>query len=249
MSDLLDQVKKLQDEIERRALDRKKSHAGSAAGRAQREVTSIQRFFAQVTVAAFWSYRNLLAPVLSFLAIPAHWGWRLFRFLWDRFVYVEDQYQNQHFSKSRAGLFLTGSGIFVWFILLPILGFLFDAAVYFSTARNDEVVYLTNSQEILPEENIHSVQGCYALPCSEENSAYFRIRWSLFNQAWSLAEGHGMFLPDYVAASVPLSISTCKITSYGIRLKFLVRGLDLYPDLLRSECTPLVGADDAQAAP
>jgi hypothetical protein len=249
MSDLLDQVKRLQAEIEQRALDRGKSHAASGIGRTQREVTSIQRFFAQLVVAAIWSYRHLLSPLLRIASYPVTWLWRLFRFLWDRFVYVDDQFGNEHFSKSRAGIFLSGSGVFVWFILLPILGFLFDAAVYFSSARHDEVVYLTNSQEILPEENIHSVQGCYALPCSEENSAYFRIRWTLFNQAWSLTQGHGMFLPDYVAASVPLSISTCKVTSYGIRLKFLVRGLDLYPDLLRSECTPMVGSDDTPPAP
>jgi hypothetical protein len=53
--------------------------------------------------------------------------------------------------------------------------------------------------------------------------------------------GRGLFFPDYVAASVPLSISECKITSYGVRVKIFMRGMDIYPDLLQTECTPLQG--------
>lgn len=246
MSDLLDRVNRLKERIAERAHESGKAHAASATGRTQRELTSIQRFAGQMVLAAIWSYQHFLAPVVRVLSVPGGWAWRLYRYLWDRFVYVEDRFENRIFSKSRAGIFLSTFLVFAWFILLPALGFLYDAGVYALTARHDEVVYLTNSQEILPEENIHSVQGCYALPCNEENSAYFRIRWTLFNQAWSLVQGHGVFLPDYIAASVPLSVSSCKVTSYGIRLKFLVRGLDLYPDLLRSECTPLLGSGDGQ---
>jgi hypothetical protein len=88
---------------------------------------------------------------------------------------------------------------------------------------------------------VHSVQGCHQLPCTDENSFYFRIRATLFNEIWSLAHGRGLFFPDYVAASVPLSISECRITSYGVRMKIFMRGMDIYPDLLQTECTPLQG--------
>ena len=138
-------------------------------------------------------------------------------------------------------ILVAASLVFAWFILIPLLGFLFDVGLYLATAKRDEVVYLTNSQEIMPEDNVHSVQGCYELPCTDENSFYFRIRATLFNEVWSVVHGRGLFFPDYVAASVPLSISQCTITSYGVRLKLIMRGADIYPDLLKTECTPMTG--------
>ncbi len=141
--------------------------------------------------------------------------------------------------RPRAGVFLTASLVFAWFILVPALVFLFDVGLYLATVRKDEVVYLTNSQEIIPEENVHSVQGCHSLPCTDENSVYFRIRGTLFNEAWSLVHGHGIFYPDYIAAAVPLSISKCTITTYGLRIKLVMRGMDIYPDVLQTECAPL----------
>jgi hypothetical protein len=134
---------------------------------------------------------------------------------------------------------LAVSVIGTWFVLVPLLVFLFDLGLYTLTVRKDEVVYLTNSQEILPQENVHSVQGCHTLPCTDENSFYFRIRATAFNEVWSLVHGHGLFFPDYIAAAVPVSISKCKITSYGVRLKFVMRGMDIYPDVLQTECAPL----------
>ena len=163
------------------------------------------------------------------------------RRVWEKVVYYDDQFGNRLFSKTRAGMFLTISIVFAWFVFIPAVAFLYDLGLYLATVKTDEIVYLTNSQEILPEENIHSVQGCHALPCTDKNSIYFRIRATYFNEAWSLAHGRGLFFPDYVAASVPLSISRCTITSYGVRVKLIMRGMDIYPDLLRTECAPLQG--------
>lgn len=122
---------------------------------------------------------------------------------------------------------------------IPAIVFIFHAILYFTTVKRDEIVYLTNSQEILPHENEHSVQGCHGLPCTDQNSIYFRIRATNFNEAWSILSGRGLFFPDYVAASVPVAVSRCKITSYGLRIKLLMRGLDIYPDLLQTECSLL----------
>jgi len=144
---------------------------------------------------------------------------------------------------------VAASLVFAWFILVPLLGFLYDLGLYLVTVKHDEVVYLTNSQEILPDENVHSVQGCHELPCTDKNSFYFRIRATLFNEVWSVVHGRGLFFPDYVAASVPLSISQCTITSYGVRLKLIMRGMDIYPDLLKTECSPMTGDGSTAPAP
>lgn len=50
-----------------------------------------------------------------------------------------------------------------------------------------------------------------------------------------------MFFPDFVAAAIPVTVSECKITSYGLRAKLFMRGVEVYPDLLASSCTPVNG--------
>jgi len=239
MSNLKDEIDRLKSKIEDRAYQGEKEDAASFATQRRNDVTSLHRFLAQVAVALMWIYAHLLAPVARALSVPARILWRWYRLAWDKVVYVEDKYRNRLFSKTRAGAFLAASLVFAWFVFIPALVFAFDLGLYFLTVKKDEVVYLTNSQEIIPEENVHSIQGCHDLPCTDENSVYFRIRATYFNEAWSLVHGHGLFFPDYVAAAVPLSISRCIITSYGIRLKFIMRGLDFYPDVLRTECSPL----------
>lgn len=244
---LSDEVKELREKMARQAYASDKTNARSWTGRTQHDLTAFHRFFFQFLAACHWVWSRMVWPTLRFLGKPVRWLWHLFRLLWDKVVYVEDAFQNRLFSKTRAGVFLAASAIFCWYLVVPLLGILFDTGVYLATKRH-ETVYLTNSQEILPEENEHSVQGCYGLPCSDENSIYFRIRPSYFNQLWSLFHGRGFFFPDYVAAAVPVSISKCTITSYGIRVKFLRRGLDLFPDLVEAQCDPLLGEKPPEPA-
>ncbi len=239
MSDLQDEVNKLKKKIEERAFQDGKANARSWTGRTQHDLTAIHKFWFQFLAACHWIYLRVFRPVARLLWKPVPWVWRFFRFLWDKAVYYEDSFQNRQFSKPRAGLFLLIFGVAAWYVIVPAAIFAFDAVLYLATVKRNEVVYLTNSQEILPGQNEHSVQGCHALPCTDENSVYYRIRATNFNEAWSLLHGHGLFFPDYVAASVPVSISRCKITSYGLRIKLLMRGFDMYPDLLKTECTPL----------
>ncbi|WP_374378510.1 hypothetical protein [Dongia sp.] len=247
-NDIKKQVDALKTRIEAHAYEAEKAEAGRWQTRTAQDITGLARFFAQVAVGALWLYEHLLAPAGRFLSVPMLVLFNAYRRLWARVVYSEDKFQVRRFSKTRAGLMLAISLICAWFVVLPLLGLLWDTGLYLATARRDEVVYLTNSQEIAPEHNIHSVQGCHSLPCTDDNSFYFRIRATLFNEIWSLAHGHGFFFPDYVAAAVPLSISECKITSYGLRIKLMMRGLDFYPDVLETTCTPLGGngADGGQ---
>lgn len=242
---LADEVKELREKLARGSFDSDKINARSWTGRTQHDLTALHRFFFQFLVACHWVWSRLLWPMIRFFGKPIRWSFHAYRVLWDKFVYTEDQYQNRLFSKTRAGAFLAVSAIFAWYMLVPLLGLLLDTGIYLTTKRH-EVVYLTNSQEILPEENEHSVQGCYNLPCSDENSIYFRIRTTFFNQLWSLFHGRGLFFPDYVAAAVPVSISKCTITTYGLRAKLLRRGFDWYPDLLEAQCTPLLGDQPSQ---
>jgi hypothetical protein len=239
MSDLKNEIERLRAKIDDNAYRAEKTKAASFDARRRSDVAAMNRFLAQLILAADWIYASILRPAGRFAAIPLRHAFRGYRWLWDRVVYVEDRYKNRMFSKTRAGVLLTASIVFGWFILVPALVFLFDVGLYLATVRKDEVVYLTNSQEIIPEENVHSVQGCHSLPCTDENSVYFRIRGTLFNEVWSLVHGHGIFYPDYIAAAVPLSISKCTITTYGVRIKLVMRGMDIYPDVLKTECAPL----------
>jgi hypothetical protein len=247
MSNLKEEVDRLKKKIEEQAFQKKKADAKSWTGRTQHDLTAIHKFWYQFLQACHWIYANVFRPISRLLFKPVPYLWRWFRLLWDKAVYYEDQFQNRQFSKTRAGLFLLVSAVSVWYLVVPALIMIVDTAIYLATVKHNEQVFLTNSQEIVPGENEHSVQGCHALPCTDDNSVYFRIRASNFNEAWSILHGRGLFYPDYVAAAVPVSISRCKITSYGLRIKFLMRGLDIYPDLLRTECTPL--QDIAPAKP
>lgn len=239
MSTLRDEVEALKKKIADEAHEKGKVHARSWTGRTQYNLTALHKFVFQFVLAVSWIYAHVIRPVARILFKPVTWLWRFYRFLWDKVVYYEDSYQNRQFSKTRAGVFLLLSAVFAWYVFVPLVVFICHALLYFSTVKRDEIVYLTNSQEIIPHENEHSVQGCHALPCTDQNSIYFRIRASNFNEAWSILSGRGLFYPDYVAASVPVAVSHCKITSYGLRIKLLMRGLDIYPDLLKTECTPL----------
>lgn len=247
MSDLGDEVERLKKKLDERAFQTRKEEAGSWRHRTQQDLSAAQSFIAAVSGFLRGVYQHVLAPLGRGLARVTPWLWRPLRALWNRFVYVEDEYKNRMLSKRRAALFTAASLGFAWYIFVPMIVFLFDLGLYLVTVKHDEVVYLTNSQEIIPEENVHSVQGCHQLPCTDSNSFYFRIRATLFNEVWSVAHGRGLFFPDYVAASVPLSISQCKITSYGVRLKLVMRGMDIYPDLLRTECEPLQIAPNGES--
>jgi hypothetical protein len=247
MSELLDEVRRLKEKIDARGHQSRKEEAAAWTQRTREDISALQSLLSAIAGFFVWICRRIL-PLSRAAVVPAVWLWCLLRALWNRFVYIEDEFKNRRLSKRRAAIFSVAGLVFAWYVFVPVLVLLLDVALYLATAKRDEVVYLTNSQEIIPEDNVHSVQGCHQLPCTDENSFYFRIRATLFNEIWSVVHGRGLFFPDYVAASVPLSISECKITSYGVRVKIFMRGMDIYPDLLQTECTPL-GNDSGGTAP
>ena len=158
--DLRDEVEKLKKKIDARAYQDRKEEAGSWTHRTREDLSALQTFLAAIGgfLRGLW---EVLLPVGRGVAAVTPWLWRPVRALWNRLVYIEDEYKNRRLSKRRATYFVAASAVFAWFILIPLLGFLYDLGLYLATVKRDEVVYLTNSQEIMPEDNVHSVQGCY----------------------------------------------------------------------------------------
>jgi hypothetical protein len=239
MSDsLLDKMKRLNDSVNSNSFNRQKTHDQSRIGRMQDDVTKLHRFWLQFTFACWWVWTRILFPIFRFMSKPMRWAFYAYRHLWSIVVYTQDKYGALVFSKMRAGMFLTATVIILY--MMPVIANLtYDTTMFAATVDYDEEVYLTNSQEIIPESDIHSVQGCNKLPCTDDNSIYYRVNPSLFNHIWSFITNKNWFFPDYVAAAVPPGVSKCKITSYGIRIKLLIRNADIYPDLLQASCQPI----------
>jgi hypothetical protein len=187
-------------------------------------------FIYQLASGVGWVWVNLLRPVLR----PASRGLmaviRGYRRLWDRHTRGRDG----RFSTTRAGVVLTATAVFL-FILPGLLGFGLDLALFAATV-SQETVWLTQSQEIYPEDDVHSVKGCESRECSPESTIYFRIQPSLLNHLWSLIERGDLFYPDYIAAAVPPGLSECSIIRYGVRIKPLMRRFDLYQQILDARC-------------
>lgn len=219
----------------------KEAIENSPQAKVAKQVGIFARLAYQFTSAATWIWQKVIWRAYKVVRWPVV---RLFRFylwaVWNRFAKDPD---TGLFSQWRGGATLAVTLLFLWFAVAPILEFFFDVGMYVATYRYRETIYLTNSQEIDPVNNVHSAQGCTHLPCSDANSVYFRIRGNLFNEAWSLWNGYGFFYPDYVAAAIPSAVSKCEVTSYGVRFKLFMRSTEIYPDLLESVCTPLSKTD------
>ncbi len=186
-----------------------------------------------------WIYDKFLDPFLNPFARTFKWIYNKYRLLWQKITY-----KNGKFSRARGGVMIICTWFFVWFCIVPILDLFSDTTLYtisYALGHKDEKVYLTGSQEVtyMHDQNIHAIKGCHDLPCNSENSIYFRTQFSLFNLIWSLSTGNGWYWPEAVAAAVPNQVSSCVITSYGLRFKWLTRGLEIYPDILAVECQPI----------
>lgn len=241
--DLLKKIKQAREVQEKIERDRAKVKSESRVTRMSEDVTMFHRFILQVIAASQWSFVNVGIPTWKVVRWPF---WKLFggyRRLWSLVVYRRDEFENLRFSKVRGGAFLTATVVFLWFLLMPSLVFVGEVTSYALTAKVDEIIYLHNSQEIDSENNVHSIQGATRLPLDEEDSIYFRVESTAFNHLWSLMHGHGLFYSDYVSATVPPGLNQCRTTSYGFRLKLLMRNWEIYPHLLSASCQPINGED------
>jgi len=219
-------------------LTHSKAFDESRTERMSKDIKGLRRFIFQVGVALTWVWKWTLHPILKALSNFSSWILKQYRKLWSLTVYQRNQYGTLMLSKTRAGVFLLCTALFLW-CSVGILGFTYDGILYATTVKHNEIFYLHGSQETNVTGNVHSVKGCSHLPCSDEDSLYFRVTPSLFNHIWSIWNDHMLFYPDYVAAAVPDVVNKCTITTYGIRLKLLVRNTDIYPELLKASCQPV----------
>lgn len=203
---------------------------------------SLSRFWAQVTRSAWYLWVTFLYPIYSWfyrsmLAI----FWRPFRKVWDKLAYYTTKKGDRKFSTVRGAGVLASTALFLVLAYQAIF-IAFDFGLYLATVKTDEIVYLSNAQEIDGDSNLHSAQGCLApangteFECDSVNSLYFRIDGNYFNQAWSLFHHGTLFFPDYVAAAIAPGWHVCTVTSYGVRLKLFMKTWDIYPYLLSATC-------------
>ncbi len=235
---LTDRIDRLKANTERLFREQRRSYDESTIGKIQKEVTALAVFWAQLLRGWHWFYSWVVGPVMRPLYRLARWAWGRYRALWDAAVYRKDEHGVRRFVKTRAGLMVTAT-VVCFYLFTHVVELAWHTCLYAITADRDESVYLISSQEIFPDRNIHAVRGCDALPCTEQNSIYFRVRPTTFNHIWSLIDRRTIFFPDYVAAAAPQGIAKCTITSYGIRIKLVMRviqDLDWYPDILAISC-------------
>jgi hypothetical protein len=217
---------------------RKESADKSIMGKTRERIKAIDTI-ATSLMALFQLVWRVIGPAYSVVRfILINLFWKYYKPVWDKFAYVGDP---KTFSKTRGAVTLVGSLVGIWMIYYAMF-FVADLTLYVVTGRVDEVVYLSNAQEIGPVENIFSVQGCEAVEtgqtfsCSEDESLYFRIEPSGFAHIWSVVSRGNFFYPDYVAAPIAPGWQKCVITSYGFRMKTMVRQWEIYPELLSARC-------------
>jgi hypothetical protein len=121
-------------------------------------------------------------------------------------------------------------------------------AMMASTWRQEKE-YLISAEEVDAVEGIHAIRGCRQIPCAEEDAIYFRVRGTLAHTIWSVVARGTFIYPDCTASVVAPGVNLCDVTSYGIRVTALIRGWDLYPDMLYATCTRMKVSRPSPADP
>lgn len=151
--------------------------------------------------------------------------------IWDRFAKRDGS-----ISPKRAGWTIFATLFAIWMIPSVML-FSWQVALMATTIQHD-VVHLTDSKEIDPLDEIHSIKGCRAIPCRESDAVYYRAQSTLLHDLYSLIKFGHRYFPEDVAGVVAPGVNRCEVISYGIRVKALMRGWGVYPHLLNAVCTP-----------
>lgn len=154
-------------------------------------------------------------------------GW--YKRLWVKFTH--NKYDEFVYKRGISMAALTLAAL----VIIPtVVGLTLQTAYYFATYKK-ELVYLVQSEEIYPDDNIWGVRGCYNKDCDSDSSLYYRIRPSLFHHLWNLGHKGQIFLPDTIGSSVPTGLTQCEVVSYGIRARILMT-FHIYPSILKITC-------------
>jgi hypothetical protein len=235
-------AKKALEDLKRQAQEEDKLRAEHPVVKTAKEWGRLARFWYQFTATMAYIFNRFIYPYYSWAAwIFGIVFWKPFRRVWDRFGYTVKSDGTRRFSTIRGTSIIAATTALV-FLAYHAFFVLVDTGLYLATANVDEVVYMSNAQEISADDNLHSAQGCIAksdaveFTCGAEDSLYFRIEATAFNHVWSLINTGTLFYPDYVAAPIAPGWEQCVITSYGIRAKLFMRTWDIYPRLLSATC-------------
>jgi hypothetical protein len=248
--ELLERAEKLKTLSGAAKKSAKRRRKDSSAEKAREHIEDIQETYQQTTAGLSWFYNKIFLPVSR----HPWWGalFRTYGRLWKSAVYIDpDGDGEEDFSKKRALMMIVATGLFLYMLpalLYGTLEFMTDSIRMLTTYKKDEIWYLGKSQEIDPEGNVFTAQGCATIECSDQTSIYFRIKPSLAHHLWSLWHNGNIFFPDFVAAGIQNDINKCTVTRYGLRWKFLVRNWDVYPQILSVTCIP-VTEDEIRTAP
>lgn len=154
---------------------------------------------------------------------------RWYRKIWVKYTY--NKYDEFVYKKGVATALVTLACL----VIIPmILCFLLRTGYYFATCKKERI-YLIQSEEIYPDDNVWAVRGCYHENCDSDTSLYYRIEPSLFHQTWNIINHGNIFLPDAIGASVPTGLTQCEVVSYGLRLRILMT-FNIYPNILQINC-------------
>jgi hypothetical protein len=247
--DLLREAKSAVNDIDSDRKAKEKGHDQSTIGKLSKQVSTMHSIFNQVASAGIWAYQNVIDPVVSSRILG--WPFRTYGKLWNWAVYKDGEDGEPVFSKRNAGLLLCAT-LAAGFNASAIVGTTAETAwdtAWMATTTRTETWYLGKSQEIYPDANIFSTQGCETVRCSDQNSIYFRIKPSLAHHVRNLVHNGSVFYSDFVAAAIPNDTNRCEVTYYGTRQNMFVRGFNIYPQILSVECSPLSAADIEAAQP
>ena len=179
---------------------------------------------------------SALASVWGLIKAPLGFaGEKLARLLaWYKKIWVKfthNKYEEFVYKRGLVMALLTALSI----IVIPTALCLILRTGYFFATYKQEKIYLIQSEEIYPDDNIWAVRGCYTQNCDSDTSLYYRIEPSLFHQLWSIGHEGDIFLPDAIGSSVPPGMTQCEVISYGVRFRILMR-FNIYPSILKISC-------------
>lgn len=171
------------------------------------------------------SFFQKIITSISFIAGKVFRIFSWYKHLWVKFTH--NKYDE--FVYKRGLAMIVGTAAAVVFVCLIF------QTTYFWTTYKKETIYLSQSEEIYPDENIWGVRGCYTQNCDSNSSLYYRIKPSLFHHIWSLLSSGRVFLPDVLGSSVPTGFTRCEVISYGVRFRVTML-FNIYPNILRVTC-------------
>ena len=219
----------------------------------QKDLGFIKRSILDIREGWLGIVENVLKPLWFIFGPPFNLIARFYKRIWNRFAYTTEKISgHRRLSRRRSGVLVgltliivamftpTGVGSFIrFFTVEPIVD-----GILMTTSMRIETFYLNNTEEIEPEENIHSVRGCKSEGvCAEKDAVYFRVKPRLAHDIWKFINySNPIYVPDHVVAPIAPGVNKCSVTYYGYRMTSswiarLLRSLQLYPVMLEASCT------------